>query len=67
MSIIGPTPPPDGGQNARLSTESSTSYFVSTFIGLMAIVLAVTAWIYPTGTADETAISEPVTATSIAP
>jgi hypothetical protein len=33
----------------------------------MAIVLAVTAWIYLTGTADETAISEPVTATSIAP
>ena len=62
---IGPTPPPDGGQNARLSTESPRSYFVSTFVGLMVLGLVIVAWVYLTGPSGE--IIEPVPATSIAP
>lgn len=61
----GPTPPADGGQNARLSTESPKAYYVSTFIGLMVIASLIVAWLYLTLPNGET--TEPVPTTSIAP
>ena len=63
--IIGPPPPPDGGQYDRNSMEGSDSNFAFGLVALAAILVALTAWIYLSAPDDERLPAESAVTTTI--